>query len=224
MAQKTQHTVFNLSDKLILIYGTPLLLWPISLLSTFNIAEKVCMTLLFIVILVGFELILRTHKTTVKKIYKRKLKAIDDINISFSFFLTPQVFITSILATSFGGIIGFYYINNDFFSFFSIAIMFFTIILGLEFIFQDLILKPFMKKNKIETKTHLVFSADFIDYLIRPFTLFNYILNNPAIIFYGLFGFIITYHFYFTDAFSLLLGTAIFIIIGLGISTFKNPK
>ncbi len=224
MAQKKQHTLFNLSDKLILIYGTPLILWPISLLSTFNIAEKVCMTLLFIVMLVGLELIFRAHKTTAKKIYNRKLQAIDDLNISFSLFLTPQVFITSILATSFGGIIGFYYINNDFFSFISIAFMFFIIILGLEFMFQDLILKPFMKKNKIETKTNLVFAADFIDYMIRSFTIFNYLLNNPAIIFYSLFGFIITYHFYFTDAFSLLFGTAIFIIIGLGISTFKNPK
>ncbi|MBE33019.1 hypothetical protein CL647_02700 [bacterium] len=224
MAQKKQHTLFNLSDKLILLYGSPLLLWPISLLSTFNIAEKVCMTLLFIVMLVGFELIFRTHKTTVKKIYKRKFQAIDDLNISFSLFLTPQVFITSILATSFGGIIGFYYINNDFFSFISIAFMFFIIILGLEFMFQDLILKPFMKNNKIETKTNLVFAADFIDYVIRSFTIFNYLLNNPAIIFYGLFGFIITYHFYFIDAFSLLFGTAIFIIIGLGISTFKKPK
>jgi len=224
MTQKKQQNLFNLSDKLILLYGTPLLLWPISLLGTFNISEKLSITLLFIIMLVGLELLFRNHNISVKKIYKRKLKAIDDLNVSFSFFLTPQIFITSILAMSFGGIIGFYFINNDFFSFISIASIFFTIILGFEFLFQDLLIKPLMKTSKIETKNKLIFKADFIDYLIHFLPFLYYIYKHPIMFFYGIFGFLLTFNFYYTDLFSLVFGTLMFIVIGYGISSLKNSK
>ena len=224
MKKVLDQEIFNLSDKFILLYGMPLLLWPISFLDSFNFLEKICVTFLLIIMLVGIELLLRNHKHTYKRTFKRNLKAIDDLNVSFSLFITPQVFATSIFATIFGGIIGFSFISSDFFSFISIASMFFIVILGLEFLFQDLILKPFMKDNKIETKLYGVFASDFIDYLSQFLPLVQYVFNHPASIIYGLFGFLITYHFYFTDAFSLLLGTVIFIIIGFGLSSLKNSK
>tara|TARA_Y100001968_G_scaffold177623_1_gene162710 strand:- start:1086 stop:1760 length:675 start_codon:yes stop_codon:yes gene_type:complete len=216
--------IFNLSDKFILLYGMPLLLWPISFLDSFNFLEKICVTFLLIIMLVGIELLLRNHKHTYKRTFKRNLKAIDDLNVSFSLFITPQVFATSIFATIFGGIIGFSFISSDFFSFISIAAMFFIVILGLEFLFQDLILKPFMKENLVESSTSQIIEVDFIDYIKRFFPIVKTMYQHSTAILYGTFGFLLTFNFYYQDIFSLLLGTVVFIIIGFGLSSLKNSK
>ncbi len=216
--------LFNISDKVILLYGTPLILLPISYVKSFNFSEKLSLALLFVMMLIGLELIFRSHKSEYKRIYKRKRKVLEDLNISFSLFLTPQVIVTSMLASITGGILGFYFIHNDIFSFFSIALMFFIIILGLEFLFQDLLVKIILKQKKVETKNKSQFESNFIEYLGSFTPPLRILLTYPTVAFYSVLGLFLTYNFYDTSLFSLCLGSLCFAVVGYGIHTLTSSK
>ncbi|RAP27330.1 hypothetical protein DID74_00535 [Candidatus Marinamargulisbacteria bacterium SCGC AG-333-B06] len=229
MKLSTNNNLFNLSDKFILIYGTPLLLWPVSLLNQFSFMEKISLTFLFVVMFIGFELLFRSSITTKTINFKRKKRVIEDLNVSFHLFLTPQVLVTSVIATILGGLIGFYFINHDFFSFISIALMFFIVILGIEFFFQDLVISAFLKghvdkqhKSLLIVRNKKIGFVDIIEYISFYVPLIGFIYNNPTVIFYTVLGFILTYKFYAQDLFSLVFGTAVFIILGFGINSLKR--
>jgi len=203
--------LFNSFDKLVLLFGTPFFLLVLTFNNQFEFSEKVSLSLIFSLIIIGIELLNRSLNTSKKFIFKRKKKAINDINIEYSAFLTPQIIITSVLAFCLGGIIGFYYISHTLFSILTIVCIFFILILGLEFIIQDL----FFKQSKRFSYKKIINS-------ISTSSILN--TANMRYLIYCILGIILTYNFYSNDLFSVIFGTTCIVVTGYGIDLFKKTK
>ena len=203
--------LFNSFDKLVLLFGTPFFLLALTFNNQFEFSEKMSLSLIFSLIIIGIELLNRSLNTSDKSIFKRKNKAINDINIEYSAFLTPQIIITSVLAFCLGGIIGFYYISHTLFSILTIVCIFFILILGLEFIIQDLF---FNQSKKIAYKKRI---RNIIEYSIFDSTNIKYLI-------YCILGVILTFNFYSNDLFSMIFGTTCIVITGYGIDLLKKSK
>ena len=136
--------VLNLSNKVLLIFGTPLLTWQISYLNQFSGLEKISLLTLSIVLLLGTKMIYSGLSTqTQKKAFSKRRYAIKDLNLKLSSTLSPQVITTLAIAGIIGGISGYYFLNETLFTLVGSGATFFVIVLGIEFLFQDLVIKTY---------------------------------------------------------------------------------
>ena len=212
MKQSHNLSIYNTKTALFIIYGIPLLIWPLSLLDTFSGLEKLGCILCLCVIILGSNLIHHdiVH-TKPKKPFKKRRYAMPDLNVSLRPLATPQLTITLVLAGICGGLLSFYYLNETLLTFLSAAITFFTIVLGIEYMFQDLVRKIY----KIKDKT-------IADFFYRTSKLLPFIHNNLAGLLCAIAGYYLYNVFYFQDPSSSLTGAVILGIIGKGMSLFKS--
>lgn len=134
---------FDITHLIFLLYIVPLIIWPISLHPTFSLIEKSLSIVILASVFFGLKFLYTDYTIPViKKPFKKVKKVMPDLNTSIFSLLSPQVTITLVCAACIGGSLTFQYLYNDLYSFLFGSCAIFIIILGLEFLFQDLYMKP----------------------------------------------------------------------------------
>jgi hypothetical protein len=202
----------DLSNNLTVIFGIPFLTWPISTLTTFSGLEKVSLLLISIVILLGLKMIYSGATTTPsKKPFSKRRYAIADLNFKASSVLSPQIIVTLVLAGISGGLFGYYFLKDSLLILISSGITFFTIVLGAEYMYQDLAINIYAIKDK-----------NFISFLYRKLKASNWINKYLLSCIAGIIGFILYKNIYPDNLSNILLGAALFVIIAQGIKAFYS--
>tara|TARA_B100001989_G_C24528507_1_gene460126 strand:+ start:780 stop:1382 length:603 start_codon:yes stop_codon:yes gene_type:complete len=198
-------------NMLFAIYLIPIIIWPISLHPTFTLIEKIICCGIFSLIFIGFELVIKDTKLTKKEIPFKKLKyIIPDLNLSIFSLLSPQVTTSLILGTTVGGTISYIFLYQNLFSFLTGGIMTFIIILGIEFLFQDLVMKP----NNVSNN-------NIISYCINATKIIPFIKQNSLTCMIGLLGSVCFYTFYDNSLLFSVIGFCLFAFIFTGVTKLK---
>ena len=204
-------TKFDISTVFFLIFSLPIIIWPLSFNSFFSAFEKLVLTVIMIVIFLGINyLISDNHHLPKLKPYHKKILPMPDLNFSILSILSPQIAITCILGITGGGIIGFIYLYQDLMSFLSVGFWFFTVVLGMEFLFQDLYMKPRkLKGNNV------------VSFVLNKLNFFPLITPYVSEIVWGCIGGILLYVYYQSTVIYFVAG---FILFNLVLYTVKSIK
>ena len=150
----------KLHDKLILIYGIPLLIFITSRLSYLTGLQKLSLIILSLIIILGLEHIFISSNKTFSTNFKKRRFAIKDLNINFLNFIKPIDLIFFSSACSTGGILCFYFLEQTITTYLIGTLTFFILLKGVHLLLIDLFKKSFL--NLIKKKFKLLIQNWFI--------------------------------------------------------------
>ena len=172
-------------EKLILIYGVPVLLYLLTGMQSFNGFEKLILLIIAIITILGARKLL--NKTVIEKRFKKRRYAIKDLNYRLINLLSPINLMCLATASSTGGILYYYYFKQDLTYYLLGTLMFFVLYKGLFMLIGDLITESQLKSVQKNIKdlsrkwsvTLLFFSFGlYVGYKIYSTEISNIILSG----------------------------------------------
>lgn len=188
-------------EQLVLIFGTPLLIFFISKMNAFSGLQQLSLVIFSLIIIFGIEyLSLSLKKDSFTKTFKKRRYAIKDLNYRFLKIISPTNLILFALSSSIGGILSFYFISQDVNYYLFGTFIFFVMFKGFFMLLNDLInestINSFKEKIKLFLKnwtvTFLLFLFGlFIGYKVYSTEISNIVLSGIIFSFFSKMGFLI---------------------------------